>query len=96
MTRLRGHSKEKGFTPEDDQGEGRANMTEAQIKHMVERFLSWKLPEDFAPDGGITFKPMFNEHTAHPMRHEPFGTNLLNYHQAEAMVRHILDGMREA
>ena len=26
-------------------------------------------------------------------RHEPFGTNLLNYAQAKAMVLHMLDGL---
>lgn len=64
-----------------------------QIKHMVNRFLAWKLPENFHPDGGITFKREFNEHTAHPMKHEPSGTNLLDASQAEAMVRHMLEGM---
>ena len=68
-------------------------MNEEQIKHMVNRFLSWKLPEDFHPDGGISFKPMFNEHTAHPSRHEPSGTNLFHIGQAEAMVRHMLEGL---
>lgn len=68
-------------------------MTDAQIKHMVERFLGWRLPEDFHPDAGISFKAEFNEHTAHPMKHEPTGTNLLDYTQAEAMVRHMLDGL---
>ena len=66
-------------------------MTKEQIKHMVNRFLMWKLPENFNPDGGISFKPMFNEHTPHPMKHEPTGTNLLGADQAEAMVRHMLD-----
>lgn len=65
-------------------------MTEAEIKQMVSRFLAWKLPPDFSPDGGITFKAEFNENTAWPMRHEPSGTNLLNFPQAEAMIRHIL------
>ena len=32
-------------------------MNEAQIKHMVERFLQWKLPEDFHPDAGVKFTP---------------------------------------
>lgn len=68
-------------------------MTEAQIKHMVDRFLGWKLPESFNPDGGISFKKTFNEHTAHPMKHEPSGTNLLDANQAEAMVRYMIDGM---
>lgn len=67
-------------------------MTDAQIKQMVDRFLQWKLPADFAPDAGISFKAEFNEHTAHPMRHEPVGTNLFNAVQAEAMVRHMLGG----
>jgi hypothetical protein len=65
-------------------------MTDDQIRRMVERFLSWKLPENFNPDGGITFKADFNEHTPWPGRHEPTGTNLLDYTQAEAMVRHML------
>ena len=67
-----------------------------QIKHMVERFLQWKLPENFNPDGGISFKKMFNEHTDHPMKHEPVGTNLFDYTQAEQMVRYIVDGLPSA
>lgn len=71
-------------------------MTEDQIKHMVNRFLGWRLPENFNPDGGVIFKKTFNEHTAHPMMHEPSGTNLLDATQATAMVRHMLDGMPAA
>lgn len=68
-------------------------MTDDQIKHMVDRFLGWRLPENFSPDAGISFKPDFNEHTEHPMRHEPTGTNLLDYLQAETMVRHMIEGL---
>ncbi|MGV2110141.1 hypothetical protein ACQZ46_02565 [Agrobacterium salinitolerans] len=68
-------------------------MTEEQIKHMADRFLQWRLPEDFAPDCGISFKRDFNEHTAHPMKHEPSGTNLLDARQAEAMVEFITQGL---
>jgi len=68
-------------------------MTDEQIKHMVDRFLSWKLPESFNPDAGISFKKTFNEHTAHPMKHEPSGTNLFDATQADAMVRHMIDGL---
>lgn len=68
-------------------------MTDAQVKHMVERFLSWKLPEDFNPDAGISFKAEFNENTPWPMKHEPMGTNLFDYTQAEAMVRHLVCGL---
>lgn len=68
-------------------------MTEAQIKQMTERFLGWRLPEDFQPDNGISFKPTFNDHMDPPMRHNPSGTNLMNYTQAEAMVRHLVEGI---
>jgi hypothetical protein len=68
-------------------------MTDDQIKHMVDRFLSWKLPEAFNPDAGISFKAEYNEHSAHPMRHEPTGTNLFSATQAEAMVRYMLENM---
>jgi len=68
-------------------------MTDAQIKHMVSRFLQWKLPESFNPDGGISFQREFNTHIAHPMRHQPVGTNLLDGEQARAMVLHMLDGL---
>jgi len=60
-------------------------MDDAQIKAMVERFLQWKLPPDFAPDGGIAY----TQPAGHP-DHHPVGTNLLTYVQAEAMVRHML------
>lgn len=68
-------------------------MTEDQIKHMVNRFLGWKLPKDFSPDAGISFKAEFNEHTDHPMKHEPSGTNLLDASQAEAMIRYLVEGI---
>lgn len=73
-------------------------MTDDQIKHMVQRFLAWKLPENFHPDDGISFTPEFNvEYNAKqgrpPQRHEPIGTNLFDYTQAEAMVRHMIEGM---
>lgn len=68
-------------------------MTPHQIKHMVSRFLQWKLPESFNPDGGISFQREFNTHTAFPSKHEPVGTNLLDAMQAEAMVHHMLDGL---
>lgn len=69
-------------------------MTDEQIKQMAERFLGWRLPDDFSPDAGISFKPTFNDHMDPPMRHNPIGTNLLNYTQAEAMVRHLVEGIK--
>ena len=68
-------------------------MTSHQIKHMVSRFLQWKLPESFNPDGGISFQREFNTHTAFPSKHEPVGTNLFDATQADAMVRHMIDGL---
>jgi hypothetical protein len=68
-------------------------MTEDQIKYMVEKFLSWHLPEDFSPDAGISFKRDYNEHTPFPMKHQPTGTNLFDYTQTEAMIRHMIDGL---
>lgn len=56
--------------------------TDDLVREMANRFLIWKLPEDFAPDAGISFKPMSNDW--------PIGTNLLHYGQAEEMVRHML------
>lgn len=73
-------------------------MNDEQIKHMVSRFLGWRLPENFSPDNGISFKPTFNdEYMASlgkpPMRHDPVGTNLFDAIQAEAMIRHMLEGL---
>ena len=68
-------------------------MTETQIKHMVNRFLSWRLPESFNPDGGISFKKTFNEQMDPPSKHVPSGTNLFDCDQADAMVRHMLEGL---
>ena len=71
-------------------------MTESQIKHMVSRFLNWRLPDGFSPDGGISFQRVFNENTPWPRKAEPVGTNLLDAAQAESMVRHMLEGLPPA
>lgn len=65
-------------------------MTPAQVKHMVDRFLQWKLPRDFAPDDGITFT-----RTSHQIAGDymPSGTNVFDARQAEAMVRFMIDGL---
>jgi len=68
-------------------------MRSAQIKYMVNRFLAWRLPENFNPDGGISFKQMRNENTPYPAKNEPVGTNLLDMTQAEEMIRYLVDGM---
>ena len=53
-------------------------MTEAQIKYMVDRFLGWRLPENFNPDGDVSFKRLENRHhhpEASPFYPMPGGTN---------------------
>lgn len=66
-------------------------MSEADIKQMVDRFLSWKLPANFNPDGGILFDPDgAKKLDPRNLRYEPSGTNLLDAYQAEEMVRHML------
>lgn len=75
---------------------GFGSLTDAQIKHMVDRFLSWRLPKDFNPDAGISFERDYNQHTPWPAKHEPVGTNLLTATQAEAMIRHMLEGLPAA
>ncbi len=71
-------------------------MTEDQIKHMVNRFLSWHLPENFNPDGGISFQQYGNVGTEHQYEHAPSGTNLFDATQADAMVRHMLEGLPDS
>ena len=64
---------------------------EALVQHMVNRFLQWRLPENFNPDGGISFKKAINEQLpTWPQKNEPTGTNLLDATQAEEMVRYML------
>jgi hypothetical protein len=68
-------------------------MEDKQIKHMVDRFLCWRLPENFNPDGGISFNKMSNEKSPWPRKNEPVGTNLLDATQAEEMVRFMVEGV---
>jgi hypothetical protein len=68
-------------------------MSKKLIEHMVNRFLSWKLPEDFAPDGGISFNGVANKGTKHEFVHEPSGTNLFDYNQAYKMVENMIEGL---
>lgn len=55
-----------------------------QVRHMVNRFLGWKLPDDFQPDAGITFD---RSKSLHGM---PTGTNLLTASQAEDMISYMM------
>lgn len=56
---------------------------------MVSRFLTWRLPDDFAPDCGVSFtKP--NHPTSWPV-----GTNLLTAIQARQMLEYVLSGQEQ-
>lgn len=57
---------------------------DAHYKAMVDRFLGWKLPQDFAPDCGISFTPP----SELPDLYWPTGTNLLHAGQALEMFKH--------
>lgn len=72
-------------------------LSDAQIRHMVDRFLGWKIPRDqFNPDGGLSFdKGPINAHTDHPSQYEPVGTNVFDAAVATQMVRHMLEGLPE-
>jgi hypothetical protein len=70
------------------------HMTPDQIKHMVDRFLCWKLPENFRPDCGIEFDAdAAKKLDPRNHRYEPVGTNLFDAQQATAMVSHMLEGL---
>lgn len=62
-------------------------MNEDQIKYMVDRFLCWTLPANFSPDAGISYRPLGTALIP------PSGTNLFDATQADAMVRHMIDGL---
>ena len=57
--------------------------TPAVTDAMVSRFLSWQLPQDFAPDAGVSFNPRNGQLM-------PTGTNLLHAGQARAMLEHVM------
>lgn len=66
----------------------------ADINTMVERFLQWKLPNDFRPDNGISYEPTYKASNGEWFHRNPTGTNLFTAVQARAMVKHML-GIKE-
>lgn len=52
------------------------------LDEAVNRFLGWRFPDNFNPDGGISFK--------RPPYGMPTGTNLLDFTQAKEMLRYVL------
>ena len=64
-------------------------LYEAAVQHMVNRFLGWKLPQDFAPDAGISFDKSYVDKWGMPT-----GTNLLHAGQAKEMFEYCLKEMK--
>ena len=55
---------------------------------MVGRFLTWMLPQDFAPDCHISFNRQAA--LASQPANWPFGTNLLHAGQVRDMLNHVI------
>lgn len=64
-------------------------MTEV-TDEMVTRFLQWRIPDDFHPDGGINFNRAYAEEYGEMCW--PTGTNLLHAGQAKAMLEFVING----
>ena len=61
-------------------------------KQAVNRFLGWKLPNDFRPDAGIEFSPSLLQ--LNSLHGWPTGTNLFTADQARAMFEYCLQDTR--
>ena len=61
------------------------------IDELVNRFLRWKLPKGFSPDGGISFKRIPDFPELNKGEYEPVGTNLFTADQAKEMFEYLLD-----
>jgi len=59
------------------------------IKTLVDRFLTWPLPDTFAPDAGISFN-------APDERWWPTGTNLFTATEAQQMLEYVLSAAPES
>jgi hypothetical protein len=59
------------------------------VDQMVERFLLWPLPKDFAPDCGISFDGRKPDAMGYA-RQWPVGTNLLTATQTRQMIEYML------
>lgn len=67
-------------------------MTNEQIDELVNRFLGWRLPQDFSPDFFIKFdrEAAIRLHDSTNGTAWPIGTNLLNADQAREMLKFLL------
>jgi hypothetical protein len=65
---------------------GRPKAPAGLVEEAVSRLLSWKLPKDFSPDGGVLFYSPY----APGSPSWPTGTNLLTATQAKQMFEYCL------
>lgn len=76
----------------DQQAQPQAReLSDQQIKYMVDRFLGWQLPEYFSPDAGISFNKEGRQYGK--AGYWPVGTNLFSADQAREMVRYMAEGI---
>jgi hypothetical protein len=66
-------------------------ISEERLRKMVDRFIGWKIPQSFGPDGYITF----DREKAKASVYWPTGTNLLSCTEAEEMLRYMLEQPKE-
>lgn len=64
------------------------SLKQPSVDEMVNRFLCWKLPATFHPDGGVSFDKTGRDPNSHFW---PVGTNLFTAVEAKQMVEHLLD-----
>lgn len=61
------------------------------LDQAVDRFLAWKLPENFDPDCGISFTRYSDFIEWGGTKYEPTGTNLFDAQQTKAMLSHVTE-----
>lgn len=70
--------------------------TDAIITAAVDKFLCWKLPQNFQPDSFISFDGKKHDTWGGYPNSWPTGTNLLDAGQARAMFEHCLNDLLAA
>lgn len=65
---------------------GAAQAQQTKVEQAVNRFLGWKLPQNFSPDAFIGFDSL----SALTHNSWPIGTNLLTAEQAKSMFEYCL------
>jgi hypothetical protein len=66
-----------------------SELSDAEIAHMANRMMGWKLPDGFSPDCFVKF----DREKAIANKSWPIGTNLLSVEQAKAMLKYCAAGL---